>query len=286
MTLISAQAPPTYRRVVVPLDGSPFSEKALSVARELAALFGATIHLAGFGLEPSHEDELRARLLSIADEQGGGPVWTGLTWDVVEGITDVAAGDEPALVCMASHARHGLSGVVLGSMASELLVSRDEPVIVVGPAFERGAGIAGGPVVVAVDGTPGSEDAVGLGVAWAGRLGTTTEIVTVAEPVPEPPFGHHTHRHHGPGDDPAGYVERLAARWRAPGSEVTAAVIYDPVSVSDAFTDYLAGRPAGLAVLATRPRHGATRAVFGSTADAIIRHSTVPVLLTRRREDG
>lgn len=282
MAVTAARTAGTYSRVVVPLDGTAFSEGALTVARELSGVLDARIDLAGFGGGPGDEGALQQRLLDVAADYPEAHIWTGVGWDVAEALTLVVAGDERALVCMASHARHGVAGAVLGSVAAELLATWAEPVMLVGPSYDPSRRLGSGPVVVAVDGTPGSLPALPLAAAWADRLGVPLEIITVAEPVPEPPTGHHTHRHHGPGDDPEGYVEDLARQWRAPGRVVAAGALYDPVSVAGALTDYLAVRPASLAVLASRPRHGTSRAIFGSTANAVVHDSVVPVLVAPR----
>lgn len=284
MATMTAPTIPAYRRLVVPLDGSSFAEEALSVARELRELLGVRIDLAGFGLELRDEAALRDRLLGVAEDYADAHIWTGINWDVAEGIAEVVGGSEPALICMASHARHGVGGAVLGSVAAEVLATWPEPLMLVGPGYEPWHRLTGGPVVVAVDGTPGSHEALPLGAAWADRLGVPLDIITVAEPVPEPPTGHHTHRHHGPGDDPEGYVESLAAAWRTHGRTVSARVLYDPVSVADAVADYVKSRPAGLVVLVSRPRGGAARAILGSTANDIVRLSAVPVLAAPRED--
>jgi nucleotide-binding universal stress UspA family protein len=277
---------PTYSRLVVPLDGSSFAESALSAARELSETFHARLDLAGFGLECGDEAALEQRLLDVADEYDDAHIWTGINWNVAEGITEVVTGGSPALVCMASHARHGMGGAILGSIAAEVLATWREPVLLVGPDYQPSRRMTAGPVVVAVDGTAASENALGLAAGWADRLGVGLDVVTVVEPVPEPPAGHHTHRHHGRGDDPEGYMADLADAWRTADRPVAARVLYDPVNVAVALTDYVAASRAGLVVLVSRPRGGAARAILGSVANDIVRHSPVPVLVAPRFEQA
>jgi nucleotide-binding universal stress UspA family protein len=256
MPITTTLSVPAYVRLVVLLDGTSFGKTALPVAAELAGLFGAGLESVVFDLQ-SGGDTVVERLGEILDQPGA------------------------ALACMASHAHHGAGTVFLGSVAFDLLSARGEPVMLVGPAHQSGRSLTAGPVVACVDGSSDSEGSVAVAAAWADRLGVPLEILTVAEPVPEPATGHHTHRHHGPEDSAEAYLDRLAAPWRTDRT-VETLVLYNPVSVVDAVADHLAAGPAGLVVVTSRLRGGAARAVLGSTANKILRTSPVPVLVGPR----
>jgi nucleotide-binding universal stress UspA family protein len=280
-TVRAAQRSP-YRRVVVPLDGSSFAEMALAVARQASAWFDARIDLTGFGVAESDRAALEQRLVDTAAEYPEAHILTGIDRDAAEGITQTIADDEGTLICMASHGRHGVPGAVHRSVALGVLGHGASPVLLVGPGYQPERRLGAGPVLVAVDGTPDSHAALAPAAAWASRLGVALHVATVAEPVPPSLAGHHTLRHHGPGDDPESYVEHLAAPLRTPELAVTGAVLYDPVSVVGAMLDHVEAIGASLVVMVSRPRAGAERLMFGSTAMSVVHDSPIPVLVVPR----
>lgn len=273
---------PAYRKVVVALDGSRFAEGALPVADELCTLFDAGLQLVGFGVDADDEAELKARAVELTEGRADAEILTGVDWHPADALTELLGGESgTSLLCMASHARHGVLGALFGSVAADTLARWEHPVLLTGPAF-AGVPIDKGPVVACVDGTAGARAALPAAAGWADRLGLELHIVTVAEPVLPATPGHHTYRHHGPADDVLGYVEGLAAMWRTESRTVEARAIYDPVGVTDALADYLADEHAALVVLASRPRGGAARAILGSTANEILAKSPAPVLVVPR----
>jgi nucleotide-binding universal stress UspA family protein len=152
-----------------------------------------------------------------------------------------------------------------------------EPVMVVGPkARPPCAGDA--PVVVAVDGGPGDQAVVGVGVEWAARLSRPLVVATVAEPVP-PSFreSRPMHRARGP-EDPEAYLAQLVAATGEPGTEVDARVVYDPINVR-AGVLRLVDRTAGLLVLGTHRRTRPRRALVGSHAARIVHDVEVPAVV-------
>lgn len=273
---------PAYHRVLVPLDGSRFAEAAFPLADGLCRLFGAGLQLAGFGVEAADEAELKDRLVELAAGRSDAEIWTGVDWNPADGLVDLLGGEDGgSLLCMASHARHGVVGALFGSMSAEMLARWKHPILLVGPACASHP-IAKGPVVACVDGTAGARAALPAAAGWADRLGAELHIVTVADPVVPATPGHHTYRHHGPPDDPLGYVEGLGAMWQTESRTVEARVIYDPVGVADPLADYLTDEHAALVVVASRPRGGAARAILGSTANDILAKSPAPVLVVPR----
>lgn len=144
------------RRLVVPLDGSPFAEAALPVARDLAAALGAELLLLqavmvpvdlgepGYGrsvaaLEHDLGDRaaaareylatVRARL---AAEQPSCQVGIEVRYGApVEAIASAAGA---GLVVMATHGRTGLARMFLGSVAAAVLREGVTPLLLVRPA--------------------------------------------------------------------------------------------------------------------------------------------------------
>lgn len=272
---------PAYDQVMAALDGSSYAESVLPLADELSGIFAAALSLVAFGVEPSHEEELTQRLIDLAGDRDDAEVWSGVDWDPAAGLVDLLGDDDRALLCMASHARRGVTGALLGSVAADMLTRWRHPIMLVGPA-DRGDPIGKGPVVACVDGTDGARAALPAAAGWADRLAVALHVVTVAEPVPAASDGHHTRRHHGPDDDPLRYVHRIATEWQTPERDAEGFVLYDPVSVAEPLADYTIKIDAALVVVASRPRSGAARAILGSAATGIVRSSPTPVLVVPR----
>lgn len=143
-----------YQRIVVPLDGSEFAERALPEAEGLARLTGAPVHLLrvtdlsqfvwygefGLAMDVSAAEAETARettaaaayLLTIAERITG----SGLTaeTEVRRGQTyrEVIAATRPGdLIVMASHGRGGVPRWFLGSVAEEVLRHATVPVLMV-----------------------------------------------------------------------------------------------------------------------------------------------------------
>ena len=143
-----------FKKIIVPLDGSPLAESALPQARELAGLTGSEIRLVrvvdftnlenagavGLALEyvPSgdvldvEQAEAERYLEAIATElrADGLPVETEVYRGRVSRVlAQVATADD--LIVMASHGRGGLTRWFLGSVAEDLLRQAKAPVMLV-----------------------------------------------------------------------------------------------------------------------------------------------------------
>lgn len=143
-----------YQRIVVPLDGSEFAERALTEAERLARLTGAPVHLVrvtdvtqliwygefGMAMDLSAAEAETARetaaagayLETVAERLVG----SGLVADteVRRGQTyrEVIAATRPGdVVVMASHGRGGMTRWFLGSVAEEVLRHATVPVLMV-----------------------------------------------------------------------------------------------------------------------------------------------------------
>ena len=174
------------RTLLVPLDGSRFAERALSVAVPLALQHSATIVLTtAFALPPLQHpvagvlpgeaptgsavrDELRAQLervarrvatkhrVTTATQFREGPIVDELEHAVREANAD--------MVVMASHGRSGASRLWLGSVTDALLRRSSTPLLVTRSARPWTLTSANEPifprVLVALDGSPHSERAL------------------------------------------------------------------------------------------------------------------------------
>lgn len=175
-----------FRKVVVGIDGSPESHEAArqalrlagdDVVADLVTAYVTVTPLVGMtGAEaPVYLDEDRLRELAertvggavaAVGEHARGYARAGVAWDV---LIDAADGAPGGLVAVASHGTGRFAGILVGSVATEVihkslasvLVARDS-----GPAFpER--------IVVGVDGSESSRAAFAVAAGLAARHGAT-----------------------------------------------------------------------------------------------------------------
>lgn len=271
-----APRPVTAHRILVPLDGSPFAERALPVARWLAESLDVPVHLVQVvapgedtGPASSYMDTTARR----HDAASGDVVPDD---DVAGAIVRALDGDLPAIACLATHGRNR-SSAVLGSVAADIVERVDDSVLLVGPQAATPRGRRR--LVAAVEGTPeDDEEIVETALGWAQATGWDLLILTVAEPTP-PPYREDrpTRRARGP-SDPEAYVDALVKRSSGSGVDVQGRVTYDPVSVRDGVVDTI-GQDASLVVLGTHLRSRPARTLRGSHAARIIHDLPVPALL-------
>ena len=138
--------------ILVPLDGSPLAESALSEAAVLARALEATVILLSVvtprddvirsGTMRISVDEIftaeRDRALKYLEDVAARPMWAGLTTQIVveagnaaETIVDFARAHGVDRIVMATHGRSGLTRWVFGSVAEKVLHAADRTVVLV-----------------------------------------------------------------------------------------------------------------------------------------------------------
>jgi nucleotide-binding universal stress UspA family protein len=271
-------AVPFVARIVVPVDGSPFAERALPVAAWLAEEVGAPLHLVQVVARPSGAERAVHYLDDLARR------YDAAGWNATQGDDPAAAivaathadRHRPGLACLATHGRDR-SAALLGSVATSVLDRATEPVMVVGPEA-RPPCAADAPVVVAVDGSPEDRAVVGIAADWAATLGRRLVVVTVAGPMPGSfERGRPLHRVRRP-DDAERYVAGLATGVDRPGCAVESLVVHDPISVRGGLLR-LIDRTAGMLVIGAHRHTRPLRALVGSHAARIVHDIEVPAVV-------
>jgi nucleotide-binding universal stress UspA family protein len=164
--------------VIVALDGSALSRSALPVARSLARIQAATLHVLHVS-EPA---------LCAADAHdrlgvGGGDalVVDACGGDPVAAIVDATRRFAPSTVVLAAHSGHPRPASGLGSVAEGVLRAATSPLVVVPP--HRGE-VPWEPrsLLLPLDGTPGSAGAVAHAQRLARASGAHIELLHVTAP--------------------------------------------------------------------------------------------------------
>jgi nucleotide-binding universal stress UspA family protein len=136
-----------YEKILVAIDHSAASDRALAAAKELAGLAKGEVWvlhvrerevIPRLGLVPTEEhneaeDEVKAAVSALAGE---GITTHAEVADVIFGqaareIVDVAKKHDVGVIVMGSRGRSDLAGLVLGSTAHKVIHLTDRPVLVV-----------------------------------------------------------------------------------------------------------------------------------------------------------
>ena len=297
--------------LLVPLDGSEFSERTLPLAHGLAKATGASLHLAhvhvshapdhflsntqfhyeGLDLaeyEARHRDEEKAYLADVEGRLGGGaPVDTALLEGrVAEQIAAYAADVGADMVLMTTHGHTGVSRMWLGSVADALIRETDLPILVIHPGEEGSVPkdvLSFRHILVPLDGSDLSasilEPATELARATGARI-TLVHVVSStavlgARIFPLMP------------DDITPAMEKAQAHLESVAADLRALELDVSVHVQEHEAPARAicglGKSLGADViaLATHGYGGLKRALLGSVADKVLRGSPLPLLVQR-----
>ncbi|HWI83679.1 universal stress protein [Ramlibacter sp.] len=140
----------TFKRILVPVDGSPTSDKALAAALQLAGDTGASLRLFhsveltyATGLDFDGQatlflraagEEILAKALAAA--QAAGVAADSQLLDhpgerLGEAVADAARHWQADLIVVGTHGRHGVGRVLLGSGAEQIVRLAPVPVLVI-----------------------------------------------------------------------------------------------------------------------------------------------------------
>ena len=295
--------------ILVPLDGSAFSAKALPVAAAIARRTGALVHVVSV-LDPSayvpfvpgevlvpvmDTDALAARREADAEAvraeaarlvaEGVRAEGQLLEGTVVEALAEFAVSCGADLVVMTTHGRSGLERLWLGSVATSFLQRAPCPVYLVRPTGGATAtDLPTGTMLVPLDGSAFAESMLPRAAEFAQSLGMSMRLFTVAIPnaIPMAPFGTEALL----ADESDLTRQEQEARERLIALAATLPV---PTS-TDVATDMTAARAiieqagaddVGLVAMATHGRTGLMRLVMGNVADSVLREVPKPMLLYR-----
>ncbi len=296
-----------YRRLLVPLDGSAFSERALpmavSIARSLEAhlILTRVVSVATFPGADATDAQVQAvteakdYLSDIAASLSGQDLKVEVAVpydDAAEGILleiDLRGAD---LVVMCTHGRSGLGRWIYGSVAEQVLQRSPVPVLLVPPTGEvmklqqdpaRTSGSNAAAFIVPLDGSAFAEAALPHAAELARAFGGTILLLTVVES----PMTAYTYAEVSvvPSvsarlySEAEAYVTEVARRLAETGLAVQA--VTEEGWSPDIIARHSETPQSGLVVMATHGRTGMARLLLGSVALQVVRRSALPIMLVR-----
>lgn len=142
-----------YKRILVPVDGSPLSEAVLPHAQALAQAEGAEIVLLRVAVNPSAEfsfsdpalaseliKEMEAEtkiylkdLCSKVESTGVHTAYLMRVGPIADTILEVASAMRADIIAMSTHGRSGLQRWLIGSIAERVVHQSPVPVLLIRP---------------------------------------------------------------------------------------------------------------------------------------------------------
>lgn len=303
--------------IMIPLDGSPFSEIAIPTAIALARRWGARLELvhvhaplvypSGAPMYDTRIDteeraarrsELDATAARLRTASGAGVTVTFLDGPVLNTLAAHVAARSPALLVMATHGIGGFSRLWLGSVADGLLRRAGVPVLLIrSPAPRSGQHEGEQPVfrhvLIPLDGSDRAESVLEHAVALGDADSTEFTLLSVVVPLPltaGPSRGLMPSANwHGGGlydnieqreREASAYLEHVATELRRSGMTVTTRVVVH-AQAAQAILEVGDALHADVVALSTHGRAPLVRWVIGSVADKVVRASQLPVLVFR-----
>jgi nucleotide-binding universal stress UspA family protein len=295
-----------FNKVLVPLDGSALSARALPFAKRMANAAGARLivvraHLPaddlGLRLEyPELSLAERADMEREAAQAEFQSVIDGLRKDGldVEGhfaegaaadvIYEQAAATRASLIVMSTHGHGGLGRWLYGSVADEVLRRVPVSVLLVSAVCTQiWAEDQPLRVVVPLDGSDLAAEVLGPARDLAVRLGSELLLLAVVEPIAV-----YRYQHLEAIGDVAEvqeaqarlYLDKLVAELRISGGPaVSTRIVHGDAAAQICSVAREVG--AGAIAMATHGRSGMARLLLGSVATRTLHQSSVPVLIYR-----
>lgn len=279
-----------FRQIVVPVDGSDAAER---VIESVAPLRGgdSRLHLVrvvpGRGERPTPlEEALQVEATSYLEylklERGA---WLEVSVrrgtpaaEVLQHARAVGAD----LIALSAHGESGLSRLVFGSVAGEVVKAAECPVLVT-PSDARDANVRSARMerlLVALDGSPESEAILAPAMAVARECGAALLLLHVVEPMRAADDSAAAMVQARKVKEVYGRLGQVAAQATAAGLRALSLIVRgDPATEILAQADR---RGAALLCLSATGRGPAGRLFFGSVVEKVIPKTRVPLLLVRR----
>jgi nucleotide-binding universal stress UspA family protein len=298
---------------MVPLDGSPLSQQALSIAAGIARRESAVLHLvtviaplpllpteAGaleqdYTFEQALQDGFRRYLDEQAEAVRRQAPGISVTCRVLDGsvarrVAEYAREEDIDLLVMTTHGWGGLKRLWLGSVAQALVHRVPCPTLLMRPS--RGAAAFGlHRVLVALESADDADDllepALALGTLVEGAAYTLLQVVQLQPPLLLRIAGIPDRTVRGwvgqIAEEADRRLERVASRLRHRGMTAEARVVAER-GAGEQILSFARRSGCDLIVVGTRAT-GLERAAFGSVADKVVRGATQMVLVVPLRAE-
>jgi nucleotide-binding universal stress UspA family protein len=292
-----------FRTLIVPLDGSELAERALPYAVQLAAASGARLGLirAVLGPLPSGIDWESQQVAAMEEASAYLGRLAAQYASRVEVITATPYGDPAGrildqvqalnadAIVMATRGRTGLTHLLQGSVAENVLAHSRVPVLLVyarpGDTLPPQFDPISARILVPLDGSTFAEAAVPVARQILGIAGELV-LTTVASPPDHVERDQNGHvrayldqQEEALTREAHEYLHEILLQLRTADRDIHAAVDVRVGEPAAGIVMAAADRNCDLVVMSTHGRTGMSRALMGSVAGEVLRSGHVPVLL-------
>ena len=285
-------------QIMVPLDGSRFSEQSLPTAIDLATRWHADLHLVrvdedlrnGATREVSRlvqESYLTEHALRLRIDSGLS-VRVAMLQGEIAGALEAYRLRDIDLVVMTTHGRSAIGRIWVGSVADELVRHSSVPVLMLRPQGlpAKRTPLNVNHILVALDGTRESERILEPALKIARLMKARLSLVRVYEPELPTTYAAIVESQIDQGvdrildADAQDYVERIAHRVGEPNLRLDTIVLGDSTA-ADGIVHAAARCKADLIAMTTHGRTGWQRIAFGSVEGDVAAATHVPMLVQR-----
>jgi nucleotide-binding universal stress UspA family protein len=254
------------KTIIVPLDGTPESERAASVARGVATVWGADLVLASVASLPEQaEHELEALRERIGADSARIDVVRST--DVIGTLSDLVDSSPEPIICMTSHGRGALSRAIVGGTGERTLESVACPVLFVGPHGGDTWPTQSHRILACLDQSETSEPVIEPASAWAAELDLELWLAEVFHP-----------RDVDSREAPYRFLDTVVERLRPELPGVRACVAWSS-DVGSEISHLAHSLATSLVVTGTHGLDGFERFAFGSVAMKVVHQAPCPVLV-------
>lgn len=300
-----------YRRILVPLDGSTYSERVLAYLPAFVTPSKTQVILLRV-VEPYHPysdlsyvealgrisagnlwAEAEQYLRGLQGElraQGIAAQVRVMDGDVTAGICAVAEDEDVDLIAMTTHGRSGVSRWALGSIADHVVRVVSKPVLLVRGDTAVTPGRMLKRILVPLDGTFLAEQALPQAQELASERGASLLLLRALDLKTERELDGILAQVDGYGALRSlraraveGYLAGVRDRLEY-GGVGSRSFVHD-LSPAKAILETAEQEQADLIVMSTHARSGLGRWMYGSVADSVLRGAPCPVLLERARKE-
>jgi nucleotide-binding universal stress UspA family protein len=267
-------------KILVPLDGSPLAEQVLAQVRRVLRREDAEVVLlqvvpddaGALAVGRTYLERLREELRA----QGAQAVSRVVTGDPAAKILEVAQELSVSLIAMSTHGRSGLSRAVRGSVAERVLRHASRPLLLVTPRVKPEGELAIRRILVPLDGSERSAEVLPIATSLAKLYGAelilfySIELAVMLDPiVSATPLITEA--------EATGLLE--IHRRRVTGVPTRTRVAMGPAA--QMILEVASQEHVDLIAMTTHGRSGISRWFYGSTAEQVTRHTSIPLLIKR-----
>jgi nucleotide-binding universal stress UspA family protein len=283
-----------FKKILVPLDGSPLSERAIEPAiligrrsnSEIILARAPIVDLALVAAPDQHSAQLHTdthNYLSEIQLTYTSPFikfrLQTMAGDPATAIVNTAREENVDLIVMSTHGYSGLTRLMLGSVTEKVLRAAPCPVLAVRSTqpIKR--------ILIPLDGSPLAERALAPGLEIAERVGGKVTLLRAVDRLPVLSDLDQTERglsHRAQNDLIDEAIDYLVERIKDyPSEDLNIKSTVRTGGAAENILDFVDANDTDLIVMATHGRTGLSRLVYGSVTAHVLHHAPCSLMIIR-----